>query len=182
MRNTGFEMRTRPSGRVLAVRVPARGYTVVELVVVLLLLGILGASALPKFFEASRFQAMGYSDAVAGAMRYAQKIALASRCDVRVHVDAAGYALSRRARLTSDSPAPECPSGGFTVDIPRPGGQSWAGIAPSGVSTGSLDIYFDAWGSPRDTATGSLLGSSPTLAIGGRTITVEAVSGFVHAG
>ena len=100
--------------------------------VVLLLLGILGASALPKFFEASRFQAMGYSDAVAGAMRYAQKIALASRCDVRVHVDAAGYALSRRARLTADSPAPECPSGGFTVDIPRPGGQSWAGIAPSG--------------------------------------------------
>lgn len=173
---------TRPQGRVFASAATQSGYTVVELVIVLVLMGILAANAMPRFFEASRFDEMGYADAVQSALRYGQKLALAGRCDVRVEVTAAGYGLFRRAREATDPPAPACPSGAFTVAVNRPGGQTWAGATPAGVGVGTLDIFFDAWGSPHDTGSGAAQTAPATLAIGTRTISLEPETGYAHSG
>lgn len=173
---------TRPQGRVFASAGFQAGYTVVELVVVLVLMGILAANAMPRFFTASRFDEMGYADAVQSALRYAQKLALASRCDLRVEVTSAGYALFRRQREVTDPPAPACPSGAFTVAVNRPGGQTWTGTTPAGVSVGALDIYFDAWGSPHDTGSGAAQTATVTLGIGSRTLSLEPETGYAHSG
>ena len=60
-----------------------RGFTLVELVVIILLLGIVSAVAVPKFFNLSDYRTHAVYNEVAGAVRYAQKLAVASGCEVQ---------------------------------------------------------------------------------------------------
>lgn len=115
---------------------------------------------------------MGFADATATAIRHARRLALASGCDTRAQVSAAGYGI--RQRVT------DCYSGALTRDANRPGGGTWTAAAPNGVSVGSLDLYFDASGRPFDHATALPLTAVRTVNVGTRTITVEPNTGFVH--
>jgi MSHA pilin protein MshC len=164
---------TRPQGRVFARRPGEAGYTAVELVVVMVLVGILAANALPRFVSASRFEAMGFQDAVVNALRYAQKIALASRCDTRVQIGASGYAIWQRAA--------GCTSGAFTRPVTRPGAGNWSASTPAGVAVGTLDLFFDARGRPHDVASGAVYTAPQAVTVGARTVTVESVTGYTHS-
>ncbi len=139
----------------------------------MLLLGILAANALPRFFSASRFEEMGFADASAAAARFARKIALSSGCDTSFTIGPGGYALWQRAS--------SCTLGAFTRAVIRPGGAGWSQPAPAGVAVGTLTIFFDAQGRPLDAATGSPLGGAVSYTVGGRTVTIEPETGFVHA-
>ena len=75
----------------------AAGVTLVELVLVVSLLGILAAVATPRFFSTTAFRGQFFAQDVAGALRYAQKLAVASGCDVEVTLGAGGYVLRQRA-------------------------------------------------------------------------------------
>jgi MSHA pilin protein MshC len=144
----------------------------VELVVVMVLIAILAANAMPRFFAASRFEEMGFADSSASAARFARRLAVNSRCDTGFSVGPTGYALFQRAG--------SCSVGGFTRAVNRPGGQAWSEPAPSGVAVGTLAVYFDAQGRPADMGSGALLGSAVSYAVGGRTVTIEQETGFVH--
>jgi MSHA pilin protein MshC len=147
----------------------------------MVLLGIIAATFIPRFFTASKFEEMGFADATAGAIRYAQKLSVFTGCATRVEVSASGYALWQRAS--------DCETGAFTRAVPRPGGQQWAQSAPNGVTVGGLDIYFDGLGRPYDHATGTPLspstGASFTIGAdsddGFRTTSVAGETGFVGA-
>jgi len=167
-------MTTRPSGRVFTVSGRQAGFSVVELVVVIVLIGVLSANTIPRFFSVNQFDEMGFADAVLNATRYAQKLALASRCDTRVRVHAGGYELLQRATT--------CTSGPMTRSVARAGGTVWDDPAPGGVAVGSLDLYFDAQGRPHDAASGTLYSNAQTVSVGTRTITVEPTTGYAHAG
>ena len=164
--------KTRPSGRVFAVLRRQSGFTVVELVVVMVLIGIFAVSALPRFFQASRFEEMGFAESSAAAARFARRLALNSRCDTGFSIDGSGYQVVQRAS--------GCVSGGFSRPVNRPGGQAWAGSAPAGVAIGALAIYFDAQGRPVDIATGLALNSPASYLVGSRNITIEHETGFIH--
>ena len=138
----------------------------------MVLIGILAANAMPRFFAASRFEEMGFADSSAAAARFARKLALNSRCDTAFSIGPSGYALLQRAS--------SCTAGGFTRAVNRPGGQAWSEPAPSGVAIGTLAIFFDAQGRPVDQASGSLLSSVVSYAVGGRTVMVEHETGFIH--
>lgn len=140
----------------------------------MVLIGILGANALPRFFSASRFEEMGFADAAIAAARYAHKIALVTRCDTRLRIDPTGYQLFQRAS--------DCASGPFTRAVSRPGGDDWRGPAPVGVAVGILDLYFDSQGRPRNAASSALYSTAQSVSIGARSLTVEHTSGYVHAG
>ena len=153
----------------------------VELVVVLVVLGIVAAGFLPRFFAASKFEEMGFADAAAGALRYAQRLAVFTGCPTRVEIDSDGYALWQRAT--------DCETGAFTRPVRRPGGQQWAQSAPHGVAVAALDIYFDGLGRPYDHATSTPLGAATGVSFtvgstadsGYRTISVAGETGFVGA-
>jgi len=73
----------------------SRGFSLVELVVIILLLGVLSATVLPKFFDLDDYRTRAAYDEVAGALRYAQKLAVASGCAVQVTIAGNTYALQQ---------------------------------------------------------------------------------------
>jgi MSHA pilin protein MshC len=71
------------------------GFTLVELVVIIIVLGILSAFALPKFFNLGDYRERAAFDEVASALRYAQKLAVGSGCAVQVVFAGNTYALQQ---------------------------------------------------------------------------------------
>lgn len=88
------------------------GFTLVELVVIIIILGIISAFALPRFFNLNQYQQRAAYDEVASALRYAQKLAVGSGCDVRVVFVNNTYALQQHRD--------DCTNGPFTTIAGHP--------------------------------------------------------------
>jgi len=78
--------------------VKQRGFTIVELVMVIVVLGVLSAVAVPRFFDRKAFDERFYFEEALSAVRYAQKLAIASGCSIEIQLDQHGY----RAVYTND--------------------------------------------------------------------------------
>lgn len=62
------------------------GFTLVELVMAMVIIGILAAVVAPRFFGSDVFQERGAADQVKAALRYGQKVAIAQRRNVSVQI------------------------------------------------------------------------------------------------
>jgi len=148
-----------------------KGFTLIELVLVLVIVSILSVTAIPRFFDALNFSARNFYDETLNSFRYAQKIAIVMGCDVQVATTANSVKLLLRSN---------CRAGNFTLPLQDPGsGQPFIKIAPSNVTITSVDmpIYFDRVGRAHKNA-GQLTNSSLVLA--GKTISIIAETGFVY--
>ncbi len=146
------------------------GYTIVELVLVLVIIAILGALAGPRFFDNSAFDERGYLDELASSLRYAQKVAVASGCRVRAEITSSSYALTQQAPQAGHCDPADA---SFPLPVLLSTGQTMSGSAPSGVSTSpAITIVYDALGRTN-------LAANQTLTVGPRSILVQAESGLV---
>ena len=132
---------------------------------VIVILGILAAVALPRITATSDFEVQGTFDSSLAAVRYAQKVAVAARSTVRVNF--AGNRLS----ACFDS------GGGCGSDVAGPGTSGPLAVTGSSdVLISGTSFTFDAQGRP---------GAGPltvTVVGGGLTksFTVEAETGHAH--
>ena len=155
--------RTAPTGR--------SGYTLIELVVVISILGILAATMGPRFFTQSSFSQRGYADELASALRATQKAAVITGCSAKLTLSSGSYVSNQQVALGN---ACNAASSTYSVPLLSGDGSSIAGTAPSGVTASPVGSFlFDTQGR---------LTSSPgtTLTIGSRAITIVAGTGFVQ--
>ncbi|MEK7810720.1 MAG: prepilin-type N-terminal cleavage/methylation domain-containing protein, partial [Pseudomonadota bacterium] len=75
MKPTAYLFRMQHCG--ISKRLKQRGFTLVELITVMVIVGILAVVALPRFFDKNTFDSRGYADQVISTLRFAQKVAVA---------------------------------------------------------------------------------------------------------
>ena len=90
------------------------GFTMIELIVTMILIGILAVTALPKFSDRSIFQNRGFQDETRALLSYAQKSAVAQRRNVCVTLASTGVTLNIDSAGTCDGTLtlPSTPNGG----------------------------------------------------------------------
>jgi len=119
----------------------SRGFTLIELVATIVIMGILLAVVAPNFSDTSVFSERGYTDELASALRYGQRVATATQCPVRVTVNAANYDAFQQAGCTS--------AGAWNVAVRRADRSTLAGSPSNGVvlAPAATTLIFNADGS-----------------------------------
>ena len=148
------------------------GFTMVELVVVIVIVGIIAAVAAPRFFDDKTFLERGYYEELAAALKYAQKLAVASGCPVRVAIAANGYDTRQQAAAggTCDLADTTWPTAVQLAD-----GRTLSSPSPAGVSaTPAVTIVYDSLGRTD-------LAADQVVSVGAFAFTVRADSGYVQA-
>lgn len=145
-----------------------QGFTLIELIMVISIIGILAVAALPRIYNRATFDARGFYDSVLAINRHAQKLAIAQHRNVTVNINAGAGTVSA------------CFGPAGCAAIPNPATQAaYTLTAPTGVTlaTSTASFVFDPNGRPVPDAavTINVTGDATT-----RTVTIERETGYVH--
>lgn len=175
----------------------ARGFTLIELVTVLVVASVMAAFAGSRYFQRETFDARSFTDQAASMLRYAQKLAVAQNRPVFVRLDGGGLAacFDAACSVANRVVAPSGRnSGSHETRQYCSGSDTWlceappASVALSTNPAGTAGFYFDGLGQPYALANAFPAASTfpARLAINVRgsdmlrTVTVEGVTGYVY--
>jgi MSHA pilin protein MshC len=143
--------------------------SMIELIVVLLVVGVLAASVIPAT-NLSGFRQQGFYQQAQAATRFAQKLAISSGCVTRVQISNAGCTVTWNVCA---------PASGVNVSNPATGLNNFC-ASGDGTVLSAADISFDAIGRPVNSAAPTTLLATQNITINGRTLRVEAQTGYAH--
>jgi MSHA pilin protein MshC len=158
-----------------------RGFTLVELIVVIILVSILAVVAISRFTGVAGFNTQGFNDRVIESLRYAQKQAIAKRRNVCVTFASAAVSFTYASAAGSGAVC--------NTNLSGPAGQSPYSVVPENKSVVTFSpvpagLTFSALGQPIVTSSGLPLAAAQTITISGdgtRTFSVEPDTGYVHS-
>jgi MSHA pilin protein MshC len=144
-----------------------QGFTMIELIVVMIIVAILAVAVIPRFASRSDFDARGFYDGTLSVLRYAQKSAVAQRRNVCVGFGVATLSLTIASAF----------GGACDTPLTGPNGVApYALTAPAGVAFAALpaDFVFLSSGA-------ASLGQAFSVSnYPGKTITIVASTGYVQ--
>lgn len=152
--------------------VPAHGsagFTLIELIAVLILTAILSIAVVPRLAERRTFDTLGYADSLSAMLHHARRVAVAQRRTVCVGLAEATLSFAQ----SSKNGASSCDQ-----SLPDPAGNGpLAIVVPDGASLlmEPAQFSFDGLGRPSSAVTFTIAGDIT------RTISIEADSGYVHS-
>ena len=153
----------------MTVKCKSHGFTMVELITVIVILGILAAIAMPRFFDRNTFDSRGFYDQVVASLRYAQKVAVAEHRNVCV------VFTSNSVALTQVAGGSACPGTAPGNNLANPANGTPYRVSSSNASlSGYGNFSFNALGQPSAAQTITVSGYAATP------IRVEAETGYVH--
>lgn len=152
------------------------GFSLIELIVTILVLAIISIFAASRFVNRATFDETGFFEESLSAVRYAQKVAMASGCDIRVTFNASVLTLRQWIDAGNNSCDFASP-GAVLAPVAKPGGGNFTSTAPAAVTVSNTDFFFDQTGIPR-TIAGGLITLDTNTTIGSRTLTVAPHTGF----
>jgi MSHA pilin protein MshC len=144
------------------------GFSLLELLSIILILGIISAVAVSRL-DINPFRAAGFTQELMSAIRFAQKFAIVSGCQVEVDVSASCYAL----RVRDDATANGCLAATqpFGTPLNNPTGGTFTAAPPAGVTVSAANFSYDRQGRPS---------AGVNISVDALSIAVEAVTGYVH--
>lgn len=177
------------------------GFTMIELITVIVLMGVLGAIGVSRFFDNTAFESRAYADQVKALIRYAQKLAISQNRPVYVNTQANRFAVCFQPGCALINELAVAPGGANSgsrttqancvvagIDTAR-----WLCEAPpvsvvvAGPNLGAGSVfYFDSMGRPYNgaDALGTSTFASRTYTFTGganvHRITIEAETGYVY--
>jgi MSHA pilin protein MshC len=159
--------------RTTRLRPPRRAvFTIVEVVVLISIVGIIGAVAAPRFLAMSEMDAVRAHRQTLADLRFAQALSASSGCPVQVDFTGTAYTLTKRTG---------CRSGPFTLPVVDPISNQAPYLInlPSGVAiTSTVDpLVFDALG--RSTMTAGTV-TNASISVGGHALEAIGETGLVR--
>jgi MSHA pilin protein MshC len=156
------------------------GFTIVEIVMTLVIVGVLSVVAAPRFFSTITYQRQVYYDEVLNSIRYARTLAVASGTHIQVSLTSTSIMLQRRTEGGT------CTTGTVFTNITDPAmrSTSYVKTAPGTItlsSSANWPIYFDGLGRAFRASNCTLLSPNATVTVsGGNTITILGETGFTQ--
>ncbi len=134
------------------------GFTLVELIVVILITGILSISIAPRFFGVSSYEDRKASDELRSALRHTQQLAMTHGGGIQLILTASNLTVQLANGTPLRSPDGRIP---YVKTFP-------ANVAVSPVPS---TITYNALGKPN---------AGYTFTVGSQTVTVEQETGYAH--
>lgn len=141
-----------------------QGFTLVEMAITLVVMGILLSVLMPRLFDTGEFSTRSFADALIADLRFAREEAIAQRAPIYVSLTAGQAQFCLDAACTQPATGAD-------------GKSPFVLATPGGVSLGTTASFrFDALGATDlSSALAVSIVGSPAL-----TVTIESDTGYVH--
>ena len=144
------------------------GFTFVELIVVILLIGIISIFVAPRFFGDDEYKARGISDEIITSIRHAQRLAMTRGDQYKIDIDPNSYQVRRTNNDAVRHPSGRSP---FLFQVPAD--------FPANIIQSTVTIEFDTLGRPVDN-TGAPINNNIDIIVSPFTIRVEEETGYAR--